>query len=122
MEHCLIIDDSDVIRRYSRLIFESLGYRVSEAANPDEAMERLKSDVPQMILVDWRIPKADMHLAIANIRRMGLNPRPCIMYVTTENDYIDVELAMKAGADGHILKPFNRTIFELKLREMRIAA
>ena len=56
MLHCFVIDDSEIIRKYTRLIFESLDFRVSEAEGPIAAMERLRSDAPDFILVDWRMP------------------------------------------------------------------
>ena len=43
MQHCFIVDDSDIIRRFTRLIFENLDFRVSEAENPANAIERLKT-------------------------------------------------------------------------------
>lgn len=122
MQHCFVVDDSDVIRKYARLIFESLGYRVSEARNAQAALERLVGDAPDLILVDWRIPNADMHAFIAQVRRLPLERRPYIIYVTTENDYADVHLALRFGADSYLLKPFNREIVEMKLREIRVAA
>jgi two-component system chemotaxis response regulator CheY len=122
LPHCFVIDDSDVIRKYARLIFESLDYRVSEAANPEVALERLKLDTPDLMLVDWRVPGADMHEFIAQVRKSPTNTRPFIIYVTTENDFADINLAMRFGADAFLLKPFNRHIVEMKLQEIRIAA
>lgn len=122
MQHCLVIDDSEVIRKYTRLIFESLGYRVSESGDPRVAIERLISDAPDLMLVDWRIPNSDMHEFIAEVRKLALERRPFIIYVTTDNDYADVHLALKIGADAHLLKPFNRDIVEMKLHEIRVAA
>ncbi|MFN0217901.1 MAG: response regulator [Hyphomicrobium sp.] len=122
LQHCFVIDDSDVVRKYARLIFESLGYRVSEARDPHTALDRLRGDAPHLMLIDWRIPGADMLDFVAEVRKAGLERRPHIVYVTTENDYSDVHLAMRLGADSHLLKPFNREIIEMKLQEIRLAA
>lgn len=122
MQHCFVVDDSDVIRKYTRLIFESLGYRVSEASNPLTALERIEGDAPDLILVDWRVPNADMHEFIRRVRRLALDRRPFVIYMTTENDYADVHIAARCGADTNLLKPFNREIIEMKLHEIRVAA
>lgn len=122
MPHCFVLDDSDVIRRYTRLIFESLGYRVSEASCPQMALERLQSDAADMLLVDWRIPGADPHQFISMVRKAPLEKRPCIIYVTTESDYADIHIALRLGADTHMLKPFNRELIEMKLHEIKVAA
>ena len=121
MQHCFVIDDSDVIRKYSRLIFESLGYRVSEAADATSALERIALESPDIILVDWHVPGADMLDVIEKIRAVQFDSRPYILYVTTEGDYGDVHRALKCGADDFLLKPFNREIIEMKLHEISVA-
>lgn len=122
MQQVLIVDDSPIIRRFARLIFESLGFRVSEAENTKEALDRAKSDPPDLILVDWIIPGVSSHDLIASLRRALLDKRPYIIYLVTENDIPDVTRAFKCGADDYLLKPFNRDIIEMKLHEIQVAA
>jgi two-component system chemotaxis response regulator CheY len=121
MLHCFVIDDSDITRKYIRLIFESLDFRVSEADGPIAAMERLRSDAPDFILVDWRMPGGNSLKLIGKIRALALDPRPHIMYVATENDPFEIQRALSHGADSFILKPFNREIIKLKLDEISSA-
>ncbi len=122
MKHCFVIDDSEVICRYARLIFEDLGYRVSESSCPTAALERMAYDLPDIVLLDWRIPGANMHEAIIRIRATCGADKPHIIYMPTENDYSDVQLALKVGANGYMLKPFNREIIRMKLHDVRVAA
>jgi two-component system chemotaxis response regulator CheY len=120
MKHILIIDDSPIIRKFTRLIFESLGFRVSEAETDKEALDRAKAENPDFILVDWVIPGVNSHDLIARLRRSLVESRPYIIYLVTENDVPDVTKAFKAGADDYLLKPFNRDIIEMKLHEIQI--
>ena len=122
MNICLIVDDSEIIRKYARLIFESLGYRVIEAESPKEAIGRLGDDAPHLILADWKMPGASTHDFIGQVRRMKLARRPYIVYLSTENDVADLDRASVAGADDFLLKPFNRDIIAMKLLEIRLAA
>lgn len=122
MQHCFIVDDSDIIRRFTRLIFENLDFRVSEAENPANAIERLKTDSPDIILVDWRIPGANMFEFISLVRKMPLSSRPTIIYMPTENDEADIQRATSAGADTYLLKPFNTEIVQMKLQDLKSAA
>ncbi len=119
MQHCFVVDDSDVIRKYTRLIFEAMNFRVSEADKPVTAYDRLKTESPDLILVDWRIPGSDMHEFIRRVRRLPLQKRPTIIYTPTENDALDIKGALNAGADAYLLKPYNREILEMKLQELR---
>jgi two-component system chemotaxis response regulator CheY len=122
MNLCLIVDDSDIIRKYARLIFESLDYRTIEADSPVSAVDRLAGETPHLMLIDWKMPGTNSLEFIAQVRRMPLMRPPYILYLTTENDAADLERAMVAGADDVLLKPFNRNIAQMKLKEIRIAA
>jgi len=122
MNHILVVDDSPVIRRYSRLIFESIGFRVSEAETGAEALERARAEQPDYILVDWLLGTTPAHDLIARLRRQPAEKRPFIIYLPTENDVADVTKAFKAGADEYLLKPFNREIVQMKLHEIQVAA
>lgn len=122
MQHILIIDDAPIIRRYGRLIFESLGFRVSEAESEAEAVERASTDSPDYILIDWIMPGLSSLELIAKLRRAQMEKRPYIIYLVTENDVAEITKAFKAGADDYLLKPFNRDIVEMKLHEISIAA
>lgn len=122
MKLCLIVDDSDIVRKYARLIFESLEYRTIEAETTDGALDRLAGETPHVILADWRIPGSNTHEFIAQVRLMNFERRPYIVYLATENDAADFKRAQIAGADDFLLKPFNREIIEMKLHEIRVAA
>jgi two-component system, chemotaxis family, chemotaxis protein CheY len=122
MQHCFVIDDSDIVRKYARLIFESLNFRVSDAATPAGVAERFSADAADIVIVDWRVPGHNMTEFIASIRTLTLDRRPYIIYLATENDAGDIQRALRAGADDYMMKPFNREIIEMKLHEIRVAA
>jgi len=104
------------------LIFESLDYRVIEAENPSEAVDRLAGEPPHIIIVDWQMPGFNTTQFISEVRQMDLSRRPYVIYMTTENDADVINRAQLAGADDFLLKPFNRDIIEMKLQEIRLAA
>ena len=122
MQHCLVIEDSSIIRRVARSIFESLGYRVSEAQTAAETLDHIAADAADLILIDWIIPGTNVPELISSIRKIKTGKRPFILYLTTENDEADLRIAFRAGADDYLLKPFNREIIEMKLNEIRVAA
>jgi two-component system, chemotaxis family, chemotaxis protein CheY len=122
MRHCFVIDDSDIIRKYTRLIFESLGFRVSEADSGVAAMERLRSEAPEYILVDWRLPDVNSIELIDKIRALQPSVRPYIIYMVTENEPIEIQRAISHGADSYLLRPYNREIIEIKMQEISAAA
>ncbi len=122
MQLCLVIDDSPIIRKYARLIFESLGFRVSDAETHEEAMLRLETESPDLILLDWQMPGSNSHEFLSKLRTLPLQIAPYIIYMTTENDSVEINKAFSCGADDYLLKPFNREIIEMKLHDIRVAA
>jgi two-component system chemotaxis response regulator CheY len=122
MLHCFIVDDSEIIRKFTRLIFENLGFRVSEADSSVAALERLRTEAPDYILVDWRMPETNSIEFISKLRTLPLERRPYIIYVVTDNEPHEIKRAIANGADSFLLKPFNREIIEMKLAEIRVTA
>ena len=118
MTHCLIVDDSDVVRKVARRIFERMNFEVSEAENGHEAVERCKSKTPDLVLLDWQMPVMSGLEFLGALRLAKLEKRPFIIYCTTENDPADIARAITAGADEFVLKPFNRESIEAKLTEV----
>ena len=108
MKHCLIVDDSEVIRKVAKRILEDINFTSTEAETLDEAFERCKKAVPDAILVDWHMPAGNPHELIERLRSETDGDQPVIFYCTSEYDAEDISRALKAGADRYIMKPFDR--------------
>ncbi len=120
MKHCMVVDDSDVIRRVARAFLERLGFMVTEAENGDEALMRCEVAMPDLILVDWHMPGKAPLETISALRSMEANRHPFIIYMTTENDNEDIARAKQIGADDCLLKPFDRIAFDGKITEISL--
>ena len=78
MKTCLIVDDSRVIRKVARRILEQLGFEVCEAGDGAEALAYCRSEMPTVILLDWRMPVMDGLTFLASCAsRAGTGPRSC---------------------------------------------
>ena len=119
-KHCLVVDDSDIIRKVARVFLERLGYTVSEAKSGDEAVARAQLSMPDLILVDWHMPGLPPRQAIAQLRRVRAAHPPTVVYMTTEHNMEDIAEAKKFGADDYLLKPFDRISFEGKINELAL--
>lgn len=117
MKHCLIVDDSEVIRKVVRRILEKLNFETSEAENGQEALERCRTHVPDAVLVDWHMPVMGGLEFLGALRESGIEQKPYLLYCTTENDPIDISKAMAEGADSYLLKPYDRGALVTKLTE-----
>ena len=121
MKHCLIVDDSAVIRKVARRILEGLSFRISEAEDGQQALVVCTSDMPDGVLLDWNMPVMDGYEFLKQLRRMPGGADPKVVFCTTENDVAHIARAMHAGADEYIMKPFDKEIMTAKLQEVGLA-
>jgi len=118
MKHCLVVDDSSVVRKVARRILEDLDFTVSEAEDGSKALAVCGRSMPDMVLVDWHMPVMDGVEFLTSLRAMPGGNRPTVVFCASENDVGHITRAMRAGADDYILKPFDREIVEAKLQEV----
>ena len=118
MKHCLIVDDSAVIRKVARRILEGLAFRVSEAEDGSQALVACRSEMPDAVLLDWNMPVMDGYEFLRALRQLPTGNAPKVVFCTTENDVAHIARAMHAGADEYIMKPFDKEIMAAKLQEV----
>lgn len=122
MKHCLIVDDSEIVRQVARAIIESLKYKVAEASTHAEALDACRADMPDIIFLDWHMPSSNSIELIKAIRVAGAAKRPYILYCMTENDPQVLERAIAAGIDDTISKPFDRASVTAKFAHFALSA
>ncbi|CAH1654033.1 response regulator [Chelatococcus asaccharovorans] len=118
MKHCLIVDDSAVIRKVARRILEALEFRISEAEDGAKALAVCERDMPEAVLLDWNMPVMDGYEFLGHLRRMPGGTRPKVVFCTTESNVEHIARAMQAGADEYIMKPFDKDIVAAKFQEV----
>lgn len=116
----LIIDDEASMRHMLRLTLEREQYRVSEAANGDDALTRLTDEEFDLLLCDIRMPGLDGLSLLKELQDRGLSPIVIMM-----SAYGSIETAlecMKNGAYDYVSKPFkpDEVLLTLKKAEERL--
>lgn len=99
----LIVDDEPQIRRVLRSTLTSHGYVITEVKSGEEAVESLRKERPDLILLDVNMPGIGGIAAAREIR--GMSDAPIIM-LTVRNAERDKVVALDAGADDYVTKPF----------------
>ena len=113
--HCLIADDSDVIRRITKLMLTALRLDSSEAVNGHDAIDRCRKAMPDAIILDWIMPGLAGLEALQALRRLPGGAAPAILYCVTENSPEETARALQAGATDILLKPYDRETLRQKL-------
>jgi two-component system KDP operon response regulator KdpE len=99
----LIVDDAQQVRRVLRTALSSAGYTTYEAASGEEALDSIRASLPDAILLDVNMPGMGGLEACREIRRTMDVP---ILMLTVRNSERDKVLALDAGADDYVVKPF----------------
>ncbi len=116
MKDCLIVDDSRVIRRFTRQILETIGYDVREAENGLEGLHACREQMPQVILLDWNMPVMTGIEFISKLRAEPNGADPKVIFCTTESDAAHIREAIASGADEYVMKPFDSQTLQVKLQ------
>jgi two-component system, OmpR family, KDP operon response regulator KdpE len=99
----LVVDDEPQIRRVLRSTLSTQGYVITEAKTGEEALESLRKERPDLVLLDMNMPGMGGVAACREIRRASDAP---IIMLTVRNAERDKVAALDAGADDYVVKPF----------------
>ena len=122
MKRCMFVDDSSVIRKVAKRILGGSDMVVIEAASGLDALEMCAADMPDIIVVDGALPDVHAVDLIRRVRAMESLIRPQILISLVELDIASIMRAKRAGAQGYLLKPFNRPQLLERFRTLKIAA
>lgn len=114
----LVVDDSKVVRLFSRRILEELGFTVSEAEDGQVALDSCKASIPDFILLDWNMPVMNGLEFIQALRKLPTGGSVPVIFCTTENEMHKIMAALENGASEYIMKPFDKDILSGKLTQL----
>jgi two-component system KDP operon response regulator KdpE len=100
----LVVDDEPQIRRVLRSTLSSRGYTISEAGTGEDAVQLVPKLKPDLILLDVNLPGISGVETCREIRRASDAP---IIMLTVRNAERDKVIALDAGADDYVTKPFS---------------
>jgi two-component system, chemotaxis family, chemotaxis protein CheY len=122
MKRCMFVDDSSVIRKVAKRILGGSDMVVIEAASGLDAVEMCAADMPDVIVVDGALPDMQAVDFIRRVRAMEAPVTPQILISLVELDVGSIMRAKRAGAQGYLLKPFNRPQLLERFRTLKAAA
>jgi two-component system KDP operon response regulator KdpE len=99
----LVVDDEPQIRRTLRTVLIQQGYVVREAKSGEEALDEIRREMPELILLDWNMPGMS---GLETCRLVRDSSDVAIIILTVRNAEKDKVEALDAGADDYIAKPF----------------
>jgi two-component system, chemotaxis family, chemotaxis protein CheY len=107
----LVVDDASLVRLFYRSALEPAGFKVEEALNGLEAIEKLLTTPVDMLVVDINMPQMDglRFLEVLRRKELPLCSIPALI-TSTENRQADFDAARAAGANFYLVKPIDREV------------
>jgi two-component system chemotaxis response regulator CheY len=109
MKNILVVDDAATVRMYHRKMLGDAGWRIEEAVNGLEALERVMNQSPEqpfdLYVVDINMPKMDGYTFVRELRRLPQGTQVPVLMVSTEAQPQDAVAAEEAGANCYLIKP-----------------
>ena len=102
-ELILVVDDESRMTRFIRMNLELEGYRVIEASNGPEALEKTRTRLPDLVILDVMMPGMDGFETLQLIREVSSTP---VIMLTVRADEEDKVRGLESGADDYVTKPF----------------
>jgi len=116
--YVLVVEDEDSLSTLLQYNFKKEGYEVEIAKDGEEALLKINDRKPDIILLDWMLPKLS---GIEVCRRLRLNKNqqkiPVIM-LTARGDETDKITGLDHGADDYVLKPFSLPLLFARTRAL----
>jgi two-component system chemotaxis response regulator CheY len=118
MAKALVVDDSKAVRMILAKILKELGYQVCEAVNGREALEVVAAHkcAVTLVLADWNMPEMNGLKLVKQLRQNPGLASTAVIMVTSETEMDQMALALEAGANEYVMKPFTKEILVEKLQ------
>ena len=99
----LVVEDTEELARLIGRELESAGHRVLLAADGQMALEVYAGEEPDLVVLDWMLPRLDGLEVLRRIRESASTP---VLMLTARGEEIDRVMGLEIGADDYLTKPF----------------
>ena len=103
MSTILLVEDTRELARLIRVELESNGYTVTLAEDGEQALQLFGKSAPDLVILDWMLPKVD---GLEVLRRIRQNSAIPVLMLTARREETDRVIGLEVGADDYLTKPF----------------
>ena len=117
-KHILVVEDEPDTEELLELHLQNEGYRVTVAADGEQALSKLHKLMPNMVILDLMIPEIDGLEVCKFIRKDPATESLPVMMCTAKTSEIDKILGLEQGADDYVTKPFSPRELVLRVKNL----
>jgi two-component system phosphate regulon response regulator PhoB len=114
--YVLVVEDEDALSTLLHYNLEKEGYRVSLAADGEEALTQINEQLPDLIVLDWMLPKVSGIEVCRRLRGRAETRNVPIVMLTARGEETDRIRGLDTGADDYIVKPFSMVELTARIR------
>jgi two-component system, OmpR family, alkaline phosphatase synthesis response regulator PhoP len=103
----LLVDDDEQILKSLKIYLELENYQVTTAENGREALDKVREDMPEIMVLDIMMPILDGYQVLEKLKEDPETSRLPVIMLTAKGQDIDVLKGYKMGASSYMTKPFN---------------
>lgn len=103
----LVVEDDPAIQELIRFTLEKAGLKAAVAASAEEALTALKAALPDVVLIDWMLPKMSGLALARQLREAARTEKLPLIMVTARGEEADRVAGLEQGADDYLVKPFS---------------
>lgn len=118
MTKILIVDDEPNILLSLEFLMKKQGYQVFIARDGQEAMELIKKEGPEVIILDIMMPDVDGYQVCEFVKKTPQYAETRIIFLSAKSKEADIELGYEYGADLYISKPFSTRKLVSSVKEL----
>ena len=105
MPYVLVVDDDTTTREMISAFLKRSGYETCEAADGENALDKIADDPPDLIILDIEMPILDGYETLARLKSDCATRNIPVIVLSAHHDLDDVKKALDLGAFDHIGKP-----------------
>ena len=115
-EKVLVVDDEEDILELLSHILSKEGYKVRCAVSGEEALARVKSEIPDLIVLDLMLPGIDGFEVARRLKEDAKTSHLPIIMLTAKTEESDVVTGLEIGAHDYVTKPFSPKVLIARMR------
>jgi len=118
MKKILIADDKPEVVELVRVTLEGEDYQILSAFDGEEALEKIRKEKPDLILLDIVMPKIDGFEVLSKLKNDSQTKDTPVIILTAQGQKVDQEKGRRLGAQDYITKPFSPSALLNKIEEL----
>jgi CheY-like chemotaxis protein len=114
----LLAEDDPDIQLVARLALKRAGFAVTVVSNGQEALDTIRRQPPDVVLLDWMMPEID---GLETCRRLKADPQTAgipVVFLTAKSQEAEIQRGLSLGASGYVTKPFDALTLGQQIKEI----